>query len=130
QHDLREAGIDPNSIKRVTNQTMAQNMEALKAGKVDVIQVFEPFPSLLLADAAAHVWYEAARRGPTSYTTFYARRGTLTTRRDELLCMVRAIAATERWVAAALGAEIAGAIAPYFPDLPAAILTAACNRYK
>jgi len=130
QHDLREAGIDPNSIKRVANQTMAQNMEALKAGKVDVIQVFEPFPSLLLADKAAHVWYEAARRGPTSYTTFYARRGTLEKRRDELKRMVRAIAKTEQWVAKASGADIAGAIAGYFTDLPRPILDAACTRYK
>jgi NitT/TauT family transport system substrate-binding protein len=130
QHDLREAGIDPNSIKRVANQTMAQNMEALKAGKVDVIQVFEPFPSLLLADKAAHVWYAAASRGPTSYTTFYTRRGTLAARRGELAGMVRAIAATEKWVANASGREIASAIAAYFKDLPPAILEAACTRYK
>ena len=101
QHDLRLAGIDPASINRVADQTMARNVEALKAGEVDVIQVFEPFPSLLLADKAAHVWYEAARRGPTSYTTFYTRRGTLTARRDELRRMVRAIATTEKWVASA-----------------------------
>jgi NitT/TauT family transport system substrate-binding protein len=130
QHDLREAGIDPAGIARVSDQTMARNVEALKAGEVDVIQVFEPFPSLLLADKAAHVWYEAARRGPTSYTTFYARRGTLTARRDELMRMVRAIAATEKWVAAASGADIAGAIASYFTDLPMPILQAACARYK
>jgi len=130
QHDLREAGIDPASITRVTGQTMARNMEALKADEVDVIQVFEPFPSLLLADKAAHIWYEAARRGPTSYTTFYARRGTLTKRRDELKCMVRAIAKTEAWVTKASGADIAGAIASYFTDLPRPILEAACTRYK
>jgi len=130
QHDLRLAGIDPASIDRVTDQTMARNVEALKAGEVDVIQVFEPFPSLLLADKAAHVWYEAARRGPTSYTTFYTRRGILTSRRDELLRMVRAIANTERWVAGASDADIAGAIAPYFTDVPTTILEAACSRYK
>src|SRR3954471_16561998 len=130
QHDLRLAGIDPGSISRVTDQTMARNVEALKAGEVDVIQVFEPFPSLLLADNAAHVWYEAARRGPTSYTTFYARRGTLTARRDELLRMVRAIGRTEAWAAAASGAELARTIAGYFKDVPAAILEAACSRYK
>ncbi|MBN9089065.1 MAG: ABC transporter substrate-binding protein [Reyranella sp.] len=130
QHDLRLAGIDPASISRVTDQTMARNVEALKAGEVDVVQVFEPFPSLLLADKAAHVWYEAARRGPTSYTTFYARRGTLTARRDELTRMVRAIAATETWVAGASGAAIARAIARYFADLPMTILEAACSRYK
>src|SRR5882724_10472402 len=103
QHDLRLAGIDPGTIKRVTGQTMAENMVALKAGKVDVIQVFEPFPSLLLADKAAHIWYEAARRGSTSYTTFYARRGTLQARREELGRMVRAIARTETWVTGASG---------------------------
>jgi NitT/TauT family transport system substrate-binding protein len=130
QHDLRLAGIDPASIARVADQTMARNMEALKAGEVDVIQVFEPFPSLLLADKAAHIWYEAAHRGPTSYTTFYARRGTLAARRDELGRMVRAIARTETWVASASGAEIADAIARYFTDLPQPILEAACTRYK
>jgi len=130
QHDLRLAGIDPARIDRVADQTMARNVEALKAGEVDVIQVFEPFPSMLLADKAAHVWYEAARRGPTSYTTFYARRSTLTTRRDELARMVRAIARTETWVAGASGAEIADAIAPYFSDLAHPILEAACTRYK
>jgi NitT/TauT family transport system substrate-binding protein len=130
QQDLRDAGIDPASIRRVTDQTMARNMEALKAGEVDVIQVFEPFPSLLLADKAAHIWYEAAHRGPTSYTTFYARRGTIAARRGELLRMVRAIAKTEAWVATASGADIAGAIASYFTDLPRPILDAACTRYK
>ena len=109
---------------------MARNVEALKASEVDVIQVFEPFPSLLLAEGAAHIWYEAARRGATSYTTFYARRGTLASRRDELLRMVRALHRTEQWTAKASGAEIAQAIAKYFPDLPPAILEAACMRYK
>ena len=46
---------------------------------------------------------EAARRGPTSYTCFYARRGMLTARRDELLRLVRAIDRTEKWVAKASG---------------------------
>jgi NitT/TauT family transport system substrate-binding protein len=130
QHDLREAGVDPAGIDRVADQTMTRNTEALKAGEVDVIQVFEPFPSLLLADKAAHVWYEAARRGPTSYTTFYARRGTLTAQRDELKRMVRAVAKTESWIASASGAEIASTIAKYFLDVSAPILEAACSRYK
>jgi NitT/TauT family transport system substrate-binding protein len=109
---------------------MAENMAALKAAKVDVIQVFEPFPSLLLAEKAAHVWYEQATRGYTSYTCFYARRGTLKTRRDELKRMVRAIDKTEKWVAAASGQEIARTIQRYFTDLAPEILEAACTRYK
>jgi len=130
QHDLRLAGIDPESISRAADQTMARNVAALKAGEVDVIQVFEPFPSLLLAEGAAHVWYEAARRGPTSYTTFYARRGVLAARRGELQRMVRAIHRTEKWVAKASGRQIAQAISGYFADILPAILEAACTRYK
>jgi len=130
QHDLRLAGIDPVRIAPIADQTMARNVAALKAGEVDVIQVFEPFPSLLLAEGAAHVWYEAARRGPTSYTTFYARRGLLTTRRDELRRMTRAIHRTEKWVAKASGREIARMISAYFGDMAPAILEAACTRYK
>jgi NitT/TauT family transport system substrate-binding protein len=117
-------------VKRIANQTMAENVAALKAAKVDVVQVFEPFPSLLLAEGAAHIWYEAAHRGHTSYTCFYARRGTLTTRRDELLRMVRAIDRTEKWVAKASGKEIAQVIAPYFKDYAPAILETLCTRYK
>ena len=130
QHDLREAGIDPGSIKRVADQAMDRNMASLKVGTVDVVQVFEPFPSLSLADKAAHVWYAAARRGPTSYTTLYARRGLLSSRRDELKRMVRAIYRTELWVAQATGHAVAEAIALYFEDVPPWILDAACERYK
>ena len=109
---------------------MAENVAALRAGEVDVVQLFEPFVSALVADGAGHVWHAAATRGPTSYTTFYARRGLLTTRRDELRRMVRAIHRTQLWVAGATDAQIADAIADYFPDVPAAIRCAACARYK
>jgi NitT/TauT family transport system substrate-binding protein len=130
QHDLRLAGIDPRRVDRVADRTMAENVAALKAAEVDAIQVFEPFASLLLAGKAAHVWYAAAQRGLTSYTTFYARRATLDDRRDQLLKMVRAIDRTEKWAAKVDGPAIAAAIASYFPDVPAAILEASCTRYK
>jgi NitT/TauT family transport system substrate-binding protein len=130
QHDLRLAGVDPASVTRVTDRSMADNCAALAAGNLDVVQVFEPFVSSLLAAGTGHAWYAAASRGPTSYTTFYARRGVLTARRDELQRMVRAIYRTQQWVDGADGAEIAATIASYFPAVPADILAAACTRYK
>jgi len=130
QHDLREAGIDPASLRRIADRTMAENAAALKVGTVDVIQAFEPFPSLLEAEGAGHVWYEAARRGPTSYTSFYTRRDLMTARRDELRAMVRAIAKTQRWIAGVDAATIARTVARYFPDLPETILERAYRRYK
>ena len=129
QQDLRDAGIAPDSIARVADRTMPANRDALLAGEVDVIQVFEPFVSDLVINHGCHILFAQASRGPTSYTTFYARRGVLAARRHELLPMVRAIHKTETWVAAASGAQIASAVRPYFPDQPLPILEAACARY-
>ena len=130
QEDLRRAGVAPSRITRVAGGTMADNCAALVRGEVDVVQVFEPFVSALTSTESAYVWYAAANRGPTSYTTFYARRGTLAARRDELRRMIRAIWRTQRWVANAEAAEVAGAIASYFPDVPPVLLQNACARYQ
>lgn len=130
QEDVRRAGMDPSALNRLPNGTMAANAAALANGEVDVIQVFEPFVSSLVGRGIGHVWYAAATRGPTSYTTFYTRRGILTERRNELRRMVRAIARTQRWVASVPAAEIAATVAGYFPDVPAPLLTTACERYK
>lgn len=130
QEDLRQAGIAPERVFRVADRSMAENCAALRAGRLDVVQVFEPFASTLLAEGAGHVWYAAAARGPTSYTCFYARRAVLRDKRDEFLRMVRAIHATQRWLGDASGAEIAATVAGYFPDVPASLLAASYDRYK
>ena len=109
---------------------MAENCTALLAGSVDVVQVFEPFVSTLVSENGCHVWYAQADRGPTSYTTFYARKTTLMWRRDELRRMVMAIYKTQQWVTGASGSAIAEAVRGYFPDVTPAILEMACARYK
>jgi NitT/TauT family transport system substrate-binding protein len=130
QEDLRRAGIDPAEMARVADQTMASNAAALRRGEVDVAQMFEPFAAGLLADGTGHLWYAQASRGPTSYTTFYTRRGTLGERRDELQRMVRAIYRTQKWIAGADGAAIAREITGYFPDVPLSLLAESLARYK
>ena len=130
QEDLRRAGLDPARVDRVTDRTMAQNVDALRAGRLDAVQLFEPYATALLDEDAGHLWYAAADRGPTSYTTFYARRDTLRSRREELRRMVRALHRTQRWIAGASGAEIAAAIARYFPAVTPERLARACERYK
>jgi len=130
QQDVRDAGVDPAAIDRVAGRTMAENAAALRAGTLDVVQLFEPFVSELLEDGGFRVWYAQASRGPTSYTTFYARRPVVEARRDELRLMVRAIHRTQKWVAGATEADIAATIATYFPDVPPTRLQAAIARYK
>jgi NitT/TauT family transport system substrate-binding protein len=109
---------------------MADNCAGLLRGDLDVVQVFEPFASSLIESGQGYIWYAAASRGLTSYTTFYARRGLLSARRDELQRMVRAIYRTQQWVAVASAADIAAQVGRYFAAVEPSLLTAACARYK
>jgi NitT/TauT family transport system substrate-binding protein len=130
QEDMRRAGLDPAKLDRVADQSMASNAAALRRGEVDVVQLFQPFVEELIEAGAGHIWHAAAERGPTSYTTLYARRALLTDRRDECERMVRAIYRTLKWVHAGTGAQLAAAIAEYFPDVPHHRLANALDRYK
>jgi len=130
QDDLRRAGVDPTALNMAADASMADNASALRAGKLDAVQLFQPYAEELLASGAGHVWYAAANRGLTAYTTLVTRRATLLSRREELLAMVRALYRALRWIRATPGEEVARTLAGYFPDVPAPIFAAAIDRYR
>jgi NitT/TauT family transport system substrate-binding protein len=130
QDDLRRAGIDPASLNRVSGPSMAENAEALRAGTLDAVQLFQPYAETLIAEGVGHVWYAAATRGPTSYTTLVARRAVLAARRDEFAAVVRGMSRALHWIAVTPGAEMARALAEFLPDVPSPILAAAIERYR
>jgi NitT/TauT family transport system substrate-binding protein len=130
QEDLRRADVDPARLDRIADRGMADNAAALRAGAVDVIQVFQPIAEALVADGVGHVWYAAAERGPCSYTCFYAKRSVLTARADELQRMTRAIFRVQKWLHAQTASTIATTIRRFFPDAPESQLIAALARYQ
>jgi NitT/TauT family transport system substrate-binding protein len=130
QHDLRRAGIAPSAVKLAPGRTMAENTTALRAGEVDVIQVFQPYAQALADEGVGHVWYAAASRGPTSYTTFNTTRAFLEREPETALRLTRAMHRTLKWIAAHDGRALAEAIAGYFPDVPVTRLAACCDRYR
>jgi NitT/TauT family transport system substrate-binding protein len=129
QEDLRRAGLDRDALPRVVDRTMADNAAALRHGEFDVVQLFQPFVEELITVGDGHVWYAAATRGPTSYTSFYARRTTLTMHRDELKKVVRGLYRTQKWLHASLPGAIAEVVQSFFPAVPASLLQAAIARY-
>ncbi|MGE0258110.1 MAG: ABC transporter substrate-binding protein [Alphaproteobacteria bacterium] len=129
EQDIREAGIDPAQLPRVTGNTMAQSVAALHDGSLDVAQLFEPFVEQAVSGGAA-VWYPASRRGPTSYTVFVTTRDRLASDPEPFRRMVRAMCRTQRWVASETPQALAAAIAAYFPDLDRAALARSLARYK
>lgn len=130
QDDLRRVGVDPASLSRISGPSMADNAASLRAGTLDAVQLFQPYAEELVASGAGHVWYAAANRGLTAYTTLVTRRPLLASRRDELLRMTRAMARTLRWMAATPGADIARSLAEFFPDVAAGVFAAAMDRYR
>ncbi len=117
QDDIRRVGIDPATLNRVSGPSMAENAAALGTGALDAVQLFQPYAEELIASGAGHVWYAAAQRGLTAYTTLVTRRPLLAARRDELLRMTRAMARTLRWMAATQGHDMARALAEFFPSV-------------
>ena len=130
QHDLRLAGFDPARLDRVADQSMAENMGALRGGAVDVVQLFQPLAEELIAEGYGHLWYAAADRGPCSYTTFYARRAIVDEKHDELSRLVRGLYRTQKWLHATSPDALADTVQPYFPAVPQPLLRAAVTRYR
>lgn len=128
--DLRRAGVDPGRLDRVSGPSMAENAAALRAGRLDAVQLFQPYAEELIASGAGHVWYAAASRGLTAYTTLVTRRGTLERRADELTAMARGIHRTLRWFAETPASEISRLLADYFPEVAQPIFARAIDRYR
>ncbi len=129
-NDIRKAGVAPDGIQRTYDKTMAENEAALRAGTVDVIQVFQPFAERLVRSGAGHIWYAAANRGLTAYTTLVTKRDILKSHHDELLKMTRAVHKTLGWFARTPAPEIAKLLHPYFPDVPAELFAQCIERYR
>ncbi len=130
QDDIRRDGADPAALTRTHGPSMAENAAALRSGRLDAVQVFQPCAEQLLRSGAGYLWYAAADRGLTAYTTLVTRRGVLTARRAELAAMVRAMYRSLRWLSVTPGIEIARALHSFFPDVPTAIFAGAMDRYR
>jgi NitT/TauT family transport system substrate-binding protein len=130
QEDLRQAGVDPEHLDRVADGSMADNLEALRKGRLKAVQLFEPFVEEALASQIGHLWHTASSRGRTTYTAFVTTRDRLVTAAEPLLRMVKAIFRTQQWIHAQSPQEIAAAIAPLFPTLDPGALARALARYR
>ena len=129
QHDMRLAGLDPAQVRRIPDRSMPENLAALRAGDIDAMQAFQPFVEQAV-EAGGHIWYAAASRGLTAYTSLYTTRQCMARDPEGLLRMTRAMYRIQQWIATHSAAELADCVAAFFPDLPRSTLTAALERYK
>jgi NitT/TauT family transport system substrate-binding protein len=129
QHDLRENGIDPDRLRRVTNRTMAENLAALRAEELDVAQMFEPYASMALKSGVGNILYAASSRGPTVYTTFLATRDSVERNRTAFAAMVRAVRRMQSWLGEHDSEELAAVVASFYPDVASDVMQSSLRRY-
>ena len=129
QQDLRESGVDPTKLNRVADRSMQENLDALLGGELDVIQVFEPYVSLALAQADIEVVHAASQRGYTAYTTFISTFGGMQRNHAGFEAMILAIEKFRPWLAAHGPAELARVVKPFYPHVSLDVLTACLTRY-
>jgi NitT/TauT family transport system substrate-binding protein len=130
QHDLRLAGIDPATLARTTGRTMPENLAALRDGRLDVVQLFEPFVTQALRAGFGRILYAASTRGPCVYTSFIASRERIAREPAAFAAMRRATAHMLDWLAAHDAAELAAATGSFYPDVPPDVLAEALGRYR
>jgi len=130
QHDLRQQGIDPDRIERAPARSMAANFEALCKGELDVIQVFEPYPSLALQGGTGRILYAASTRGPTVYTAFIATRAGIARHQAAFAGMAHAMRHMQAWLTEHDAEELAELTAPFFPQIAHDVLASSLRRYR
>ncbi len=129
QEDLRQAGLDPANVDRIGNNSMASNAASLRAGEIDVAQLYQPYAEELIRDGA-HIWSAAAARGPTAYTSFYTTRRRFNAEPETMAAMTRGLYRALKWLRTASPELVAETIADYFPALSLNLLAACIARYQ
>lgn len=129
QQDLREVGVDPAQLNRVADRSMQDNLDALLRGELEVIQVFEPYVSLALANEDLEIVHAASQRGYTAYTTFISTFDGMQRNHAGFEAMIAAIEKFRPWLAAHGPAELARVVKSFYPHVSLDILTACLTRY-
>ncbi len=128
QQDLRDLSIDPASIPRIDSLGMAENLQSLKQGEAQVVQLFEPFVSMAEQESSLAVLHAAHERGPTAYTSFITTESNLERFAEEFKSMCKAIAQFPDWLAAHGVVELARVVQPLYPGVDRKLLESSFAR--
>ena len=126
QQDLRDAGVDPDRLERLTNLTMADNLEALRKGDLDVARLFEPYASMALTSGTGRILYTANSPGQPSIrpSSLPATASPAIVQRLPQWC------ARFAWLQEHSVDELAAGVAPFYPGLPSDLLLSSLRRYQ
>ncbi len=131
QADLRDLGLNVPEIEASLKRglTMPEQIEALKAGTLDIAQLFEPLASEALSDPAYQLLYAGHTRGPTVYTTLICSRDGWDKHHVAFTALNQVLGTLQSWMQAQTPAIIAAHVQSFFPELGTQLLERAIARY-
>src|SRR5216684_6933275 len=129
---LRQNGLDPQTdVKLMNNVGIPARVGSWLAGQNQYAIFIEPDASQLEIDGKAHFLASIGETvGPADYTAFMATDKYIREHPDVIQGWTNAIYKGMQWTASAPPAEIATALAPFFPGVTAQALLGAAERYR
>ena len=132
EHVLKEHGLIPGE-----NVTMRTDVQfdlmggAFIAGEDDYVTMFEPSASAMERAGEGYIVASVGEEGgEIPYTCFMARGETFEKDPAYIEAFTRALYKGQTWIVSHSPEEIAGAIAPLFPDNDQALLAVVAERYR
>ncbi len=131
QADLRDLGLNVAEIEDALTRglSMPEQIQALKAGTLEVAQLFEPLASELLSNPAYQILYAAHSRGPTVYTSLICSRDGWKKNHIAFTALRDILGELQTWMHRQTPATLASHVQSFFPELSAQQLERALARY-
>ena len=131
QYALRRHGIEPPELDLLTGLSLPDGVAAFREGRAEYVHVAEPVVQQLIADGAGHLLAALGpENGHLAYSSFAATHRFLETRTDTAARFTLGFARALQWLAASDPADIAEAVADFFPGASTGLMAASIARYK
>ena len=129
---LKKNGLTPGTDVNVRTDIQFNLMAgAFEGSNADYVTLFEPTASLCEQEGKGFIVAAVgAESGSVSFTGYMVRKSLLHEKQDLYHRFIKAVAKGQQWVAEHTPEEIAGAIAPQFPDADIELLTAVAKNYQ
>ncbi len=132
EYVLRQNGIDPYKDTNLDNSVQFSMMTAaFTGGTGDYVTAFEPTASMLQQEGKGYIVASVGEAaGDIPYTAYFAKKSYIDKNSDLIQRFTNAVYKGQQWVATHTDAEVAQAVAEFFPDTSLELLTASVASYR
>ena len=131
QYAMRNNGVEPGGLQLLHGLSLDEAVGAFRAGEADFIHLPEPAAEQLIGSGEAHL---AAALGPVNghvaYSSFAATREFVAREGETVGRFVAGFGKALEWLNRVGVDEVAGGIAPFFPDVDRELLAKSVERYR